>query len=251
MLRTPAWANTWTVLRAVAAALITAAIIAQADATIGGAISGGRDVGTTIANFFSFFTILSNVLSVIVLAWAVVWFWSRARVDASAEPRVLGIALASVTTYMVITGIVYNTLLRGIPLPQGSTVPWSNEVLHVVGPLFLLADLFLGPRRRCLGWGAIGAVLGFPLVWVIYTMVRGPLVTNPGTGAPYWYPYPFLDPHSATTGGYLGVVAYIVGIAVGIAVVAGIVIAVGRSRGKPHTDARTPVPAPAESQPRA
>ena len=251
MLRTPTWANTWTVLRAVAAALITAAIIAQADATIGGAISGGRDVGTTIANFFSFFTILSNVLSVIVLAWAVAWFWSRGRAKTSPEPRALGIALASVTTYMVITGIVYNTLLRGIPLPQGSTVPWSNEVLHVVGPLFLLADLFLGPRRRCLGWGAIGAVLGFPLVWVIYTMVRGPLVTNPGTGAPYWYPYPFLDPHSATTGGYLGVVAYIVGIAVGIAVVAGIVIAVGRSRGKPHTDARTPVPAPAESQPRA
>ena len=250
MLRTPAWANTWTVLRAIAAALITAAIVAQADVTIGGAISGGRDVGTTIANFFSFFTILSNVLSVIVLAWAIVWFWSRGRVKISPEPRALGIALASVTTYMVITGIVYNTLLRGIPLPQGSTVPWSNEVLHVVAPLFLLADLFLGPRRRCLGWGAIGAVLGFPLAWVIYTMVRGPLVTNPGTGAPYWYPYPFLDPHSATTGGYLGVVAYIVGIAVGIAVVAAIVVAVGRSRGKPHRDARTPVPATAESQPR-
>ncbi|GAB3803015.1 hypothetical protein GCM10028798_21200 [Humibacter antri] len=263
MLRTPIWATTWTVLRAVAAALIAVAVIVQADVTIGGAIGSGRDVGTTIANFFSFFTILSNVLSVIVLAWAVAWFWWRGRADAApgsrtrsasealptrhvlpaAEPRALAIALASVTTYMLVTGIVYNTLLRGIQLPQGTTVPWSNEVLHVVGPLFLLADLLLGPRRRCLGWGAIGAVLGFPFAWVIYTMLRGPLATNPATGAPYWYPYPFLDPHSATTGGYLGVVVYVVAIAVGIAVVAALVIAVGRFRGKTRPDARTPASA--------
>lgn len=32
----------------------------------------------------------------------------------------------------------------------GTTVPWSNEVLHVVGPLFLLIDLLLAVRRRAL-----------------------------------------------------------------------------------------------------
>lgn len=231
MLRTPAWTLTWNALRAALAVLIAAAVITQAVTTVGGAISGGRDVGTTITNFFSFFTILSNVLTVVVMVWAVVWFFWRGRKDASPEPRALAIALASVTTYMVITGIVYNTLLRGIQLPQGTTVPWSNEVLHVVGPLFLLVDLFVAPRRRWLGWGVIAAVLAFPLAWVVYTMVRGPLVTNPLTGAPYWYPYPFLDPHTATTGGYGGVVLYIVGIAVGIAVVAALVVWVSRMRG--------------------
>jgi hypothetical protein len=188
MLRRRGWADTWSALRAAMAVLGAAAIIAQAVTSIGGAISNGRDVGTTVANFFSFFTILSNVLAVIVLVSLVAWYWLRGRRGASPEPRGIAIALASVTTYMIITGVVYNTLLRGIPLPQGTTVPWSNEVLHVVAPLFLLVDLFLAPRRRCLGWGAIAAVLVFPLVWVVYTMLRGPLVTNPLTGDAYWYP---------------------------------------------------------------
>ena len=235
MLRSPAWAWTWTALRAAAAVLGASAVITQAVVTFGGALAAKRDVGTTLVNFFSFFTILSNVLAIIVLTWAVIWFCTRGRADASPEPRSLGIALACATTYMVITGVVYNLLLRGIPLAQGHTVPWANEVLHVVVPLFLLLDLFLAPRRRCLGWGAIAAVLVFPLAWVVYTMVRGPLVTNPLTDAPYWYPYPFLDPNSATTGGYLGVVAYILGIAVGIALVAAGVVAVSRTRSRHST----------------
>ena len=222
MLHTPAWSWTWTAARAAIAVLIAAAIIAQAVATVSGALSGGRDVGTTIANFFSFFTILSNVLTVVVMLWAVGWFVRRGSGSASSEPRALGIALACVTTYMVITGIVYNTLLRGIQLPQGTTVPWENEVLHVVGPLFLLVDLFVAPRPRCLGWGAILAVLGFPLAWVVYTMVRGPLVTNPTTGAAYWYPYPFLDPGPHGYG-YVAVMSLCVAVAAAafVAVVAG------------------------------
>lgn len=231
MLRSRAFTTAWTLLRAAVAVLVAIAVIVQAQLSIGGAIRNGKDVGTTAVNFFSFFTILSNVLTVVVLVWAVVWFFSRG-LPGGAEPRTLAIALACVTTYMVITGLVYNTLLRGIELPQGSTVPWSNEVLHVVAPLFLLIDLFIGPRRRSLGWSAVAAVLGFPLVWVVYTMVRGPLVTNPANGAPYWYPYPFLDPNSPATGGYLGSFAYIVGIAVGIAIVATIVVVVGRFRGR-------------------
>ena len=105
---------------------------------------------------------------------------------------------------MIITGIVYNTLLRGIPLPQGTTVEWANEILHVVGPIILLADVLVGARVRSLGWRVVPIVLAFPIVWVVYTLVRGPLVTNPNTGAPYWYPYPFLDPN-AQASGYAGV----------------------------------------------
>ena len=41
---------------------------------------------------------------------------------------------------MVVTGVVYNLLLRGIVLDQGTTVPWSNEVMHLVGPAFMLLD---------------------------------------------------------------------------------------------------------------
>lgn len=230
MIRTPVWAQTWTVLRAAAAVLIAAAVIAQAVRTIGGMAAVGGDVFTTVVNFFSFFTILSNVLSAVVLAWAAVWFWTKGKDADGPEPRTLAVLLACATTYMVVTGIVYNTLLRGIPLPQGTTVPWSNEILHVVGPLFLLADLLLGPRRRALPWRAVWEILVLPIAWVVYTLIRGPLTTSPSTGQPFWYPYPFLDPNNFDNG-YGTVAVYVVGVAVVIALAAWVVVWIGRRRG--------------------
>lgn len=226
MLRSPAWATGWTALRLAMAALITAALIAQFISTVSGAAAGGRDVPTTIANFFSYFTILSNTASAAVLAVAALWFLRRGRKIAP-EPPVVAVVLAWVTTYMVITGVVYNTLLRAISVGP-DTVGWSNEVMHVWAPLFLLIDLFVAPCRRRLPWGAATGAAIFPLVWVAYTLVRAPLVTNPTNGLPYWYPYPFLDPNGA---GWGSVAGYIVGIAIGIIVVAVGAVAVGRARG--------------------
>lgn len=222
----------WALVRVGTALLIVAAVLAQARVTIGGAADAGRDMATTVVNFFSFFTILSNVASVVVLAWAGAWLWRTREAVEAREPRAMALALASVTAYMLVTGVVYNTLLRGIELPQGTTVLWSNEVLHVVGPLVLLLDLLLAPGRRGLRWSAVGAVLVFPIVWVVYTLVRGPWVTNPVTGASSWYPYPFLDPGNPALqpGGYAGVAVYVVGIALLIGGVAAAVVAVGRRR---------------------
>src|SRR5690349_7260581 len=132
MLMTRGWARAWTIARAAAAVVILIGVFAQASKTFSGAIEKHQDVATVVINFFSFFTVLSNCAACIVLAWAAFWFWTRAK-DAAPEPRSLGLALASVSTYMIVTGIVYNVLLRGIALPQGTTVWWSNEILHVVG----------------------------------------------------------------------------------------------------------------------
>jgi len=212
------------------AAAIVAAITAQLAKSIGTATELGRDVTTTIANFFSFFTILSNAATAIVLVWAAVWFFTRGR-SAAAEPSTLALALAGVSTFMIITGIVYNTLLRQIVLEQGSApIPWSNEVLHLVGPLFLLADVFVGPLRRALPWRSLWAIVAFPILWVVYTMIRGPLVTNPVSGDPYWYPYPFLNPNNP--GGWLPVIVYVVVIALAILAVGTFVVWWGRRRGE-------------------
>ncbi|HYJ49479.1 MAG TPA: hypothetical protein VEX12_06140, partial [Microbacterium sp.] len=119
MLRTPAWARTWSVLRLVMAAVIATAIVAQLSLSVGRAIENGNDVPTVIANFFSFFTILSNASSAVILVWAALWYFTRGT-RARSEPRGLAIALASITTYMIVTGLVYNILLRNIELPQGS-----------------------------------------------------------------------------------------------------------------------------------
>ena len=130
---------------------------------------------------------------------------------------------------MIVTGIVYNTLLRGVELPQGTTVPWSNEVLHVIAPLILLLDLLVAPGRRGLGWGRILTIAAYPIAWVAYTLIRGPITVNPVTGEPWWYPYPFLNPH-LVPGGFLGVTGYIIGIAIAIVAVGAAVLWWGRRR---------------------
>jgi hypothetical protein len=226
MLRSAPWGIVWSVLRALVAVAIVAAIVAQAISTFGFAVADGLHVATTVANFFSFFTILSNLATAIVLGWAVVFALSHPR--GVRDPRPLAVALVCVTTYMSITGVVYNLLLRDTFVGP-DTVGWSNEILHVWAPLFLVADLFLAPRRRGLRWSAAVAALAFPLVWVVYTFVRAPLITNPRTGDPRWYPYPFLDPQ-LNPGDWLGVWAYVLGIAVAIIAVAFAVVAIGRFR---------------------
>ncbi|MBN9172995.1 MAG: Pr6Pr family membrane protein, partial [Microbacterium sp.] len=217
MTRTETWTRVWDGLRAVAAALALAAIIAQLVRTVGVSLDAkteyGRHVGTVVTNFFSFFTIESNLAAVVTLLIGAIWAWTKGR-DAAVEPRWFAVLLVCVSTYMIVTGIVYNLLLRGIQLSQGATVAWSNEVLHVVIPLFLLADVLCAPRRRALPWSTAWISVIYPIVWAVYTLLRAPLVVSPATGNPYWYPYPFLDPHQP--GGYLAVVAYIVGIAIAI-----------------------------------
>jgi hypothetical protein len=222
----------WPWARIAASALGFAAIIAQLSLTVSIAVNAttewGAHLPTVWVNFFSFFTILSNLSAAVVLAVAAIWAWTKGR-DAAREPRWLAVALSCVATYMITTGIVYNLLLRGIPLPQGATVPWSNEVLHVVFPLFLLADVLFAPKRRMLSWATLWTIAAFPIIWAIYTLARANLIIAPATGDPYWYPYPFLNPH-ITPGGYLGVAGYIVGIAVAIIAVGAGVVWVARRR---------------------
>lgn len=222
----------WPYARLAAAVLSLAAIIAQLSRSIQNALDAttewGQHLPTVAANFLSFFTILSNLLAAIVLIIAAVWAL-RHRRDDRPEPNGLAVALACASTYMIVTGIVYNTLLRGVELPQGVTVPWSNEVLHVVFPLFLLLDVLFAPRRRALSWSTIFIAAIFPILWAIYTMIRANFITSPATGNTWWYPYPFLDPR--LVGGYLGVAGYIVGIAIAIIGVAALVVLVGRRRG--------------------
>ena len=160
------------VARIVIAAAILAAIIGQLQVSTAFWRSRGvADIGINYVNFFSFFTVESNALAAIVLVLCAVHGLTRRIPD----PGWLTIARASVVTYMVTTGIVYNLLLRGIELPQGSTLAWSNEVLHVIAPAYLLIDWVFAPGRRPLGARVIWTVIVFPLLWAGYTLIRGPL----------------------------------------------------------------------------
>ena len=216
----------WAVVRLTTAALMAAAVVTQFVTTFTLTAEKGRDVATTLVNFFSFFTILPNCLGVIIMLIGGVWLLTGGN-RRQWEPRWMSFTWVSIGTYMVITGIVYNLLLRGYVLEQGATVAWANEVLHLIGPLVFLLELVLCVARRPLAWTAMGVAVIFPLAWAMYTLVRGELITSPVTGDPYWYPYPFLNPYLQPNG-YFGVGLYVLGIAAAIMAVAA--LAVWRTR---------------------
>jgi hypothetical protein len=206
---------------------IGAAVVAQLATSIGFWRGRGvADVTSNVVSFFSFFTIESNVAAAVVLAVGAVLLVVRKGAD---DTALYTVTRAAVVTYMVVTGIVYNLLLRGIELPQGSTVGWSNEILHAVAPVYLLLDWIFAPGRVALGARRIWPILVFPIVWVVYTLVRGPLVADAVYGNDFWYPYPFLNPNTSANG-YLSVAFYVILIAAVIGLVAAGVLWVSRRR---------------------
>ncbi len=183
------------------------------------------NIPLAVLNFFSFFTILSNVGAIIVMLVGAYLLFARK----GGDPVWFNLFRGSVATYMIITGIVYNLLLRGIPLPQGTTLEWSNNILHVAVPIIMLLDWIFTPGRMPIEWNQLWKILVFPIIWVIYTMVRGPFTPNELAGTTYWYPYPFLNPYTSHNG-YLSVAFYIVLIAATIGLVAAGVIWISRRK---------------------
>ncbi|MGH2927562.1 MAG: Pr6Pr family membrane protein [Solirubrobacteraceae bacterium] len=165
--------------------------------------------GVNVANYLSYFTIQSNILAVIVLA-----------VGAVADPRDRRWAYVrgAVTLYIVITGIVYNTLLLNADV--GVTAAWLNDVVHRVVPALALLDwIVFSPWARTRYRSAL-AWLAYPIAYIVYSLIRGPIVD--------WYPYPFVDPRLG--GGYGRVAIYIVVLAVVFGLLALGVNAIGRWR---------------------
>jgi hypothetical protein len=218
--------------RLAGAGVIAAAIIGQYVHSLQFRADQGIDEnGVPAVNFFSFFTVESNILTIAVFLIGAVLLIRATGTD----PLWFGVGRAAVTAYMATTGIVYNTLLRGVEVSEGATLGWSNEIVHVVGPVLIVLDWLFAPGRRRLEWKSIGIVVIFPVVWAVYTMIRGPFVDDPTQAvlnpdyAGGWYPYPFLNPVTAPLG-YVSVAFYVVLIAAVIGGVGALIIWVSRRR---------------------
>lgn len=153
--------------------LIVAAVIAQINHNPG-----------KIANFFSFFTIQSNIIGAVVLLLGAAGY----------APRTLrwDYVRGGAMMFLMLTGVIYNTILAGMTADLHTTVPWVNDVLHKIIPVVMVVDFLLVPLahkidfRTALWWTA------YPIAYAAYSLIRGPIVD--------WYPYPFLDPRDSSYG---------------------------------------------------
>jgi hypothetical protein len=171
--------------------------------------------GLVPEHYFLTFTIDSSMLESVVLvaagATALRGVWSLP-VETMA---------AAIVPYGLVTGVVYNVMLRGLPSHGYQGMDWENEVVHVAVPILLVVDWFvlrpLTGDRMPLRWTAVGVAAVFPLAWLAVTLIRG--------AVDGWYPYPFLDPATAGWGSVLG---WIVALTIAILVIAALAVLVTR-----------------------
>lgn len=136
--------------------------------------AGPGPVERTI-NFFSFFTILTNIVAATAMTASVVApgsFFDRPSVR------------TAIATYIVVVGVTYHLLLRDLWDPQGWQLI-ADVSLHYVTPAVFVLDWLLFVPKREVPWKAAVVALIYPLVYFGWTLWHGSW-----SG---FYPYPFVD----------------------------------------------------------
>ena len=191
-------------LRLVAVIAVVAAILAQW-------LVSSKLPSYNFFNFFGYFTIQSNLIIAVALAVTLVAAARRKRADLA-----VSVLRGAATVYIATTGIVYNTLLTGANV--SASVPWSNDIVHKIIPVYAVLDWLLFSDRARLLLRHVWWFLLYPAVWTTVVLVRG--------ATDGWVPYPFLDPAQ----GYGVVAIYVVGIAVSITLLGILVVGMSRLR---------------------
>ncbi|WP_433325089.1 Pr6Pr family membrane protein [Spirillospora sp. CA-294931] len=159
-----------------------------------------RRPGTDAVDYFSYFTILSNLVGAAALLAGTVPAW-RSR-------RWLDWLRGAAALYLAITGIVYAVLMGG------EAAHWTGWVQHRIMPVAMPLDwLLIAPAGRLPTWRTLLGWLAFPLGYLVYTLAHG--------AATSWYPYPFLN---AARYGYTVVTGYTIGIAATFVVFAALLL---------------------------
>jgi hypothetical protein len=185
------------------ALLAVAAMVTQMVSLSG---QGTLDAG----NYLTYFTIDSNLIATILL------LVGAARWRSPRSPT-LDLLRGAAVVYMTITGVVFAFLLSGTNVD--TAIPWVNSVVHEVMPMVVIVDWLLDPPQPRLTFKQGGLWLAFPLVWIIFEVIRGSI-----TGK---YHYPFLNP---ANGGYVSVVGYSIAILVLMLIVCAAVVWLGNVR---------------------
>lgn len=141
--------------------------------------STGFSTFKTVTNFFSYFTILSNLLVAISLTALLIkksgclgTFFRKTSVQ------------SAIAVYIFIVALVYNTVLRGMLSLNG--IDWIvDNLLHVIVPVLYVFYWCIFTPAKVLSWKNIAPWLTFPTLFLAYSMIRGSIVN--------WYPYPFLN----------------------------------------------------------
>ena len=132
-------------------------------------------VGATLVQYFSYYTILTNIM----VAWVCTFLFIRNE-DTAKKQKVL----TAILVYILTVGLTYNTVLRSLWKPQGLQL-MADNLLHSIIPFLYLVFWLIFVKKHLLQWKDIFLWLIYPLLYLIYILIRGAYVGI--------YPYPFID----------------------------------------------------------
>lgn len=137
------------------------------------------NITETIIRFFSFFTILTNIL-------VALYFTSRISIFKNTSLSRLSNSgnLTALTTFILVVGLVYQIILRGTWQPTGLQ-KIIDELLHSVLPFFVLLYWFKFADTNDLIFKNIKIWLWYPIGYFLYIIIRGHFSN--------FYPYPFVN----------------------------------------------------------
>lgn len=132
----------------------------------------------TTIRFFSFFTILTNILVAFYFTLTVFHHDKPERRFNSPG------FLTAVAVYITIVGLVYQIVLRSMFKPAGLDF-LVNELLHSVIPLIVIGFWYFYENTSSVNYSQIAKWMIYPLVYLIYILSRGSFSD--------YYPYPFVN----------------------------------------------------------
>ncbi|WP_329806243.1 Pr6Pr family membrane protein [Flavobacterium facile] len=137
------------------------------------------DIPETIIRFFSFFTILTNIL-------VALYFTSRFSIFKNTSLSKLSNSgnLTALTAFILVVGLVYQIILRGTWQPTGLQII-TDELLHSVIPLFVFLYWMKFADKNDLIFKNIKIWFWYPVVYFLFIIIRGHFSN--------FYPYPFVD----------------------------------------------------------
>lgn len=173
-----------------------------------------ESVPETIIRFFSYFTILTNIL--VALYFTVLALNRNTRIFRwLLQP---GVSTA-IVVYITVVGLVYQILLRHLWSPAGLQLI-ADELLHSVIPLYAVFYWSKFSEKHMLQWNEIPGWLFYPFCYVVFILFRGSL-----SG---FYPYPFVAVSSI---GYGKVILNCGGLFIGFILISVVFIAISKSSG--------------------
>ncbi len=162
-----------------AAFIVWFALILQLVLIIQNVRQAGLTYAAEVVRYFSYMTILSNIFVACCFTFQLVGTQtSFGRLLSKASVQ------AAIFVYIFIVGVLNHLLLSHLSNLTGLQL-LCDRLLHYVVPVLYMAWWFIFVTKKKLPYGDILFWLIFPLLYVIYCLVRGSV-----SGL---YPYPFLN----------------------------------------------------------